>query len=113
MSIIATTMLGFQKCPAPSKSLFTKKEFQKKSNCSPAVIKSLEKKEILLIQSKDISRLEFSSDKNEEFNQLNELQLEAFNKIKTEFKEKATVLLHGVTSSGNFRKKVEDLFSLL
>ena len=76
------------------------KEFQKKSNCSPAVIKSLEKKEILLIQSKDISRLEFSSDKNEEFNQLNELQLEAFNKIKTEFKEKATVLLHGVTSSG-------------
>ncbi|NJO88273.1 MAG: primosomal protein N', partial [Chloroflexia bacterium] len=75
-------------------------EFQKQSGCAAATIKELIRKDILLADLKDVSRLEFSSAQEQSFNPLNQNQLEAFKKIEGYFEDKATVLLHGVTSSG-------------
>jgi len=78
----------------------SQKKLIEKSNCSVPTITGLVKKEILLVELKDVSRLEFSSQENQRFNRLNENQLDAFNQIQSQFNEKETILLHGVTSSG-------------
>ncbi len=85
---------------SPELKFINQKEFIKETDCSASIIKELVKKEILHVQLKDISRLEFDSGKNLELNQLNKNQLKAFEQINSLFNEKATVLLHGVTSSG-------------
>ncbi len=75
-------------------------EFQKRSGSPASIIKELIKKNILLIDLKDVSRLEFSSTQKQSLHPLNKNQLEALKKIEDYFTEKDTVLLHGVTSSG-------------
>jgi len=79
----------------------SKKELLQKSGFSDAILRELKKKNILKINKKSISRL--LDDQNQEIlvpKELNEAQNNALIEIKTHFKTKDTVLLHGVTSSG-------------
>ncbi len=80
--------------------LIGKKELLEKSAISVSVLESLIKKEILLNVEREISRLEFSSNTGDSFFELNDHQNQAYEKIIDLLKEKETVLLHGVTSSG-------------
>ena len=79
----------------------SKKELLKKSGFSDAILRELKKKEILKISKKSISRL--LDEQNQEIlisKELNKAQNKAISEIKSHFKNKDTVLLHGVTSSG-------------
>lgn len=70
------------------------------SGVTDAVIKALVAKEVFLVDKKVVSR--FSSDELEVISDftLSAEQNEALTQVKTSFKEKAVVLLQGVTSSG-------------
>ena len=63
-------------------------------------VKTLEKKGILQLYSKEISRLSNKAVATQPLATLNVYQKTACNAIKEQFKEKNVVLLHGVTSSG-------------
>ncbi len=78
----------------------SKKELLKVTNSSSSIVKELEKKGILLSSQKDISRLVTDNKEVIEAKKLNEAQAQALKSIKEQFKNKETVLLHGVTSSG-------------
>jgi len=81
--------------------LISRKELIKKSQAAPATIDLLIKKGIFELINKEISRLEFiESKENNLLHELNPEQSEAYHQITELFKEKDTVLLHGVTSSG-------------
>ena len=81
--------------------LISRKELIKKSQATPATIDLLIKKGMLELVNKEISRLEFiESKENNLLHELNTEQSEAYHQITELFKEKDTVLLHGVTSSG-------------
>ncbi|MCF8365926.1 MAG: primosomal protein N' [Bacteroidales bacterium] len=78
-----------------------KSDLLKLANTSPAALAALEKKGVFEIFDKVGSRLEeFEAQTNPESIHLTEKQQTAFDEIKTQFKEKKVVLLHGVTSSG-------------
>ena len=79
----------------------SKKELLQKSGFSDAILRELKKKDILKINKKSISRL--LDEQNQEIlapKELNVAQNKALIEIKSHFKNKDTVLLHGVTSSG-------------
>lgn len=77
-----------------------KKDLLEQTGASNQVLNELLKKEILESYKKNISRL--ALDKNELIDAkiLNKAQSKALKEIKNQFKEKNTVLLHGITSSG-------------
>jgi primosomal protein N' (replication factor Y) len=70
------------------------------SGASPAILKSLTIKNILKEVEVDISRLSENSTNITGKKKLNKNQQKALTEIKNNFKQKDTVLLHGVTSSG-------------
>ncbi len=67
---------------------------------SDSSLATLAKKEIIDIFQAEISRLKESDIDVNDIKSLSENQERAYNEIKTHFKEKDIVLLHGVTSSG-------------
>lgn len=67
---------------------------------SVSALNTLDKKGIISIFSAEISRLAGQNGPEFEIKSLSEAQERAYNEINTEFKDKAVVLLHGVTSSG-------------
>ncbi|MFZ4707080.1 MAG: replication restart helicase PriA [Bacteroidales bacterium] len=76
-------------------------ELLKANGASPAALKTLEKKGILISGDKIVSRLEhFDSEQDSASIQLNSIQQEALDTINAGFAEKDVFLLHGVTSSG-------------
>jgi primosomal protein N' (replication factor Y) len=70
------------------------------SHSSPAILEVLIDKGILISSSQTVSRISEADSFIEPVNQLSEAQSEAFKSIKSQFREKEIVLLHGVTSSG-------------
>jgi len=78
----------------------SKKELLKFSNSNNTILKQLEKKGILLSTQKAISRLDADNKILVETKKLNKAQTIALKSIKGQFKNKETVLLHGITSSG-------------
>ncbi|MEN8122705.1 MAG: primosomal protein N', partial [Bacteroidota bacterium] len=78
----------------------SQKELLKFSNSNSAILKQLEKKGIILSIQKEISRLDADNEALAKIKKLNQAQAAALKSIKDQFKEKETVLLHGVTSSG-------------
>jgi primosomal protein N' (replication factor Y) len=67
-----------------------------------AVFRAMEKKKILEIKELPVSRIagKYLSSNNSDNIQLSEIQLNAINEINQLFKDRKTVLLHGVTGSG-------------
>ncbi|HBX51103.1 MAG: primosomal protein N' [Bacteroidetes bacterium RIFOXYA12_FULL_35_11] len=63
-------------------------------------LSALTKKEILVINKKEISRLDEEISAEKDISVLNSYQNEALKKIKALFAEKDIVLLHGITASG-------------
>jgi len=78
----------------------TKPELLKKSGASDSQLKGLAEKNILLLQKRNVDRINYlPRDVSIDFT-LTELQEKALAKLQQLFKEKPVVLLHGVTSSG-------------
>jgi len=71
-----------------------------KQGTTNAVIKSLAEKGAVEIYQYQTSRVDNGIEETENVSELTLKQEEAFNQIKEQFKDKSTVLLHGVTSSG-------------
>ena len=71
-----------------------------KQGATNAVLKSLAEKGAVEIYQFQTSRVEGKEEETSEISQLTLKQNEALTQIKTQFVDKSTVLLHGVTSSG-------------
>ncbi len=101
MSFIYLTKYGSEQYESikPAKE-FLKKDVLKFCNASSAALKSLINKGILLSEKKEVSRLIKTKYETGTEKSLNEFQQKALDEIKTSFKEKDVVLLHGITSSG-------------
>lgn len=93
--------IDLSRCLQPQKQQeVSKKDLLAKSGISLAVLTQLVEKNILELYKKEIGRLDLSPVDTTSVYPLNEYQQAAFSEIETQFKEKAVVLLHGVTSSG-------------
>lgn len=77
-----------------------KTELQKKAGVSSAVVKALADKEILVIQKKIIDRLPMLKGETHLDFSFSDSQRQGYEEIKSQWKEKQTVLLHGITASG-------------
>ena len=77
----------------------SKRELLDISKCTNAVFNELKKKNLIVCFEKAISRLEHTLPTRQPFT-LNPQQTAAFDAIQNEFKQKNTVLLHGITSCG-------------
>ncbi len=77
-----------------------KLELQKSTGASAAIINELVKKNIFEIYEVAVDRIGGYNKKLIGDKTLNEHQEKALNEVKTQFKDKGVVLLHGVTSSG-------------
>lgn len=73
---------------------------QKKSGISSSIVSELIKKEIFVVEERDVSRIPDAPESGVDDVVLNAAQEKALSEIYTEFAAKRTVLLHGVTSSG-------------
>jgi primosomal protein N' (replication factor Y) len=85
---------------AKLKKPIEKKKLAKESNASASTIKSLIDKGILENYFLQKDRVNFEGEVNKVQIQFNEAQEQAYQEIKTYFKEDKVSLLHGVTSSG-------------
>ena len=72
----------------------------KKSGSAPAHIEPLVKKGIIKQLSLEVGRLRYPENKTEQIRNLTNIQAVTYDSIRSIFKEKDIVLLHGVTSSG-------------
>lgn len=76
-----------------------KTELQKSINATSSLVKQLEEKNILKVFAVESSRFHFN-EPSSKMKKLNEFQQKAYQDIVQQWKDKSTVLLHGVTSSG-------------
>lgn len=84
----------------------------KKANASPAQLKGLTEKNILLVEKRAVDRIKYlPKNTNIDF-ELSDVQQSAYEKVQQSFIEKQVCLLHGVTSSGKtliYVKLIADL----
>lgn len=85
---------------AGDKKEIPRKKLMQTTSFSPAVLKALVDKNILVLTHREVTRLEDAQEEQGELNLLNPFQEQALREIEEWFKKKHTVLLHGVTSSG-------------
>lgn len=78
----------------------SKKDLLERSGSTPAILSALLEKGYLEVYSKEKGRLDTSSGRVQEMHPLSEEQKRAYREIMVLFRQKQTVLLHGVTSSG-------------
>lgn len=86
----------------------------KKSGASPAQLKGLVEKNVLIIEQRSIDRIKNLPRKVEIDFTLSEAQSDSLKKINKSLEEKSVVLLHGVTSSGKtqlYIKQIERYFN--
>ncbi len=81
-------------------SSLPKKKIIKSTKFTDANIKALVDKDVLILEQREVDRLDYQSNNLQEKKELNHFQQIAFNEIHKKFLEKNTVLLHGVTASG-------------
>ena len=84
---------------ASEKKPIKAKELKNKSNSSDAVLKALVDKEVFEIYHIQVDRISFDLESNN-IKELSDYQNDTYINIIKLFKEKDTVLLHGITSSG-------------
>ena len=72
----------------------------KKAGANAQALQQLIKKQILLIEKKQVSRLQRKNASNNVMPELNDAQQKAYQEIKQAFEASQVALLHGVTSSG-------------
>lgn len=80
--------------------IVSKKSLLEEADVSSAVLSELIKKEYLTLFEVEVNRIDYGDSDIESAYDLNGYQRNAFDQIKELFREKDTVLLHGVTSSG-------------
>jgi len=95
----ADAVLAYIKLSRHQKSI-SKNELIEESGAGAASIKSLEEKEVFVIEEKNVSRLFFEEEELYSNFELSEQQSAALVNVKEQFKQMDVVLLHGVTSSG-------------
>jgi primosomal protein N' (replication factor Y) len=78
----------------------SKSQLLSEAGSSPNIIETLAGKEILSVVSYPVTRLVASDSHKEPVRKLSDAQSDTYQSIKTQFKQKDIVLLHGVTSSG-------------
>ncbi|MFT5168994.1 MAG: primosomal protein N' (replication factor Y) [Saprospiraceae bacterium] len=81
-------------------------EVYKKANVDSSVLKAMEKKEVLEIYKKEVSRIAGYEEELIDSHELSDEQIRILEEIKSE-KEKLVTLIHGVTGSGKTRVYVE------
>jgi len=88
---------GFELVNTPG---IPKKELLSGTGFSPAVLKGLTQKNILLEFQKQVSRLDDEQAEQVSINLLNKYQAKALQEIKRAFDSKQVTLIHGITASG-------------
>ncbi len=78
----------------------SKKTLLESSNFGNTILKGLIEKGILESYKKEVGRLDLSVIETQTRHKLNQFQEKAYGEILNHFRERSTVLLHGVTSSG-------------
>ena len=78
----------------------TREELLNESHSTTAVLNLLIKRGALATYEKEVGRLNVESVTTDPPHPLNDIQQQAYDDIRTQFKDKNVVLLHGVTSSG-------------
>ncbi|NBC82239.1 MAG: primosomal protein N' [Bacteroidetes bacterium] len=96
MAFIELTGMSGEK---PVKEVF-QADLLKKANAGQQALKALEKKGVLRVEKKKISRLDRTEPLDDTRKPLTDNQQTAIEKIRQYFNSQKTVLLHGVTSSG-------------
>lgn len=109
----ADAVLAFIKLSRQQKNV-SKTELIEASGASAAAIKSLIEKEVFIAEDVNVSRLYLDEDGEDGVFDLSMAQEQALGEIKGQFKQKDTVLLHGVTSSGKtqiYIRLIEEMIS--
>ena len=107
-------LLAYIKLSRSNKGSIPRSELIEESGAGPASIKALEEKDVFVIEEKNVSRLYYDEQGIFDSFELSDTQTAALEKIKSAFKDKETVLLHGVTSSGKtqvYIRLIEDVIS--
>jgi len=81
-------------------NLISKKKLIDTTSSSDAAYRALIEKGIFTASKMKVDRFSFDEKQLKPVNELNQYQQEAYKQIKEQFKEKQSVLLHGVTASG-------------
>ena len=95
----ADAVLAYIKLSRQQKKI-SKSELIEESGAGAASIKSLEEKEVFIIEEKNVSRLNDEDDEIFTSFELSEQQSSALQDIVKIFESKEVILLHGITSSG-------------
>lgn len=109
----ADAVLAYLKLARHQKSI-SKNELIEASGAGASSIKSLEEKEVFIVEEKNVSRLFYEDDEAYDTFNLSEQQTGALAQIKKQFDEKDVVLLHGVTASGKtqlYIRLIEEMMS--
>lgn len=85
---------------ATSQQAISSKQLLDKAQASTAVLKALIDKGIVLKESKQIDRVNYSGAQGEDSQHLNAAQQKALGKVRSYLDQQQITLLHGVTSSG-------------
>lgn len=82
-------------------------------NWAPNILAELEKKNIILVENRVVSRFSYSEKQHKSLAELSEKQTIALSEIQKVFTEKDVCLLHGVTSSGKTELYMHLIHSML
>ncbi len=92
--------VDLSRCLTPHPQEVARRDLLEQAHASPATLAALTSRGVLEIYHKEIGRLDASDVATRPPHPLNPHQQEALERIESLFRDKAVVLLHGVTSSG-------------